>query len=74
MIITHIDDIPLSEYPVFQSMLSNTLVRFSKWECAKYWEKRGMNYTMAMKIYDKHIKTIDDIIYKDCEKYNPNEK
>jgi hypothetical protein len=63
MIITHIDDIPVREYPVFRSMLTNTLIRFSKWECAKFWEKRGMNYSMVMKIYDKHIKTIDDIIY-----------
>jgi len=67
MIITHIDNIPLSEYPVFQSMLSNTLARFSKWECAKYWEKRGMNYILVMKIYDKHIKAVDAVIYRDCK-------
>ncbi len=67
MIITHIDDIQLDEYPVFMSMLNNTLVRFSKWECAKYWEKRGMKYIKVLKIYDKHITTVDAIIYKNVE-------
>lgn len=63
MIITHINDIPINEYPVFQSMLNSTLVRFSKWECTKYWERQGRNYSEIMEIYDKHIKAVDEIIY-----------
>jgi hypothetical protein len=68
MIITHINDIPISEYPVYRSMLNSTLVRFSKWECAKYWEKRGMSYTEAMKMYDKHIRAVDELIYAESRK------
>lgn len=62
MEITHIDDIPVSEYPVYNSMINNTLVRFSKWECAKYWEKRGRNYNQTMKTYDRYIKIVSKVI------------
>lgn len=62
MEITRINDIPVNEYPVFESMLSSTLVRFSKWECAKHWEKRGLSFFDAMNIYDKHIKKVNNLI------------
>lgn len=69
MKITHINDIPICEYPVFISMIENSLVRFSKWECAKYWEKRGVDYYLAMKMYEKYIGRIDELIYKkSCSK------
>jgi hypothetical protein len=63
MIITHIDDIPIHAYPVYKSMLDNTLVRFSKWECAKYWERKGRSYNETMKMYDMLIGNVDKIIY-----------
>lgn len=61
--ITHIDDIPLEEYPVFYSMISSVLVRYSKWECAKYWQARGIDYNRAMKAYDNNIKAADAFIF-----------
>lgn len=61
--ITHIDDIPVSEYPVYCSMITSTLVRYSKWECAKYWQKRGMDYNAALTAYDNNIKAVDAFIF-----------
>lgn len=61
MLITHINDIPINEFPVFNSMVNNTLVRFSKWECAKYWERRGFNYNDILVIYDRYITKINTI-------------
>lgn len=59
MEVTHINDIPIDEYPVYESMIKLTLVRFSKWQCAKYWEKRGRNFMNTMAVYDKHISRVD---------------
>jgi hypothetical protein len=61
--ITHINDIPLEEYPVYCSMISSVLVRYSKWECAKYWQARGMNYNRAMFAYDNNIKAVNTFIF-----------
>jgi hypothetical protein len=68
MEVTHIDDIPINEYPIFKSMLNSTLVRFSKWECAKYWETKGRKYMETLSVYDKHIGFVDKIVYENVRK------
>lgn len=62
MNVTHINDIPVNDYPIYESMLNNTLVRFSKWECAKYWESKGRNYTDVMNTYDRHIQKVNAVL------------
>ncbi len=66
--VTEINDVKLEEYPIYRAMKENTLVRFSKWECAKYFEPKGYNYTNTMKVYDRLIKRVDAELYEERTK------
>jgi hypothetical protein len=60
IIITEINGIKFSDYPIYCAMRDNSYVRFSKQNCAVYFEKLGRkNLTDTRRAYDSLIKRVD---------------
>jgi hypothetical protein len=54
-----IDNIAINDYPIYEAMKSNSYVRFSKQNCAIYFEKLGRkNLTDTRRAYDSLLPRI----------------